>query len=233
MPSIDEVASQIVTADVPALFVDTCILLDIIRSTYRCLQDYAARASELLKLASDTPPACLVVVSSIVPHEWNANNQKVTGEIVRHFQKMEEHSSHFHDACQALGLALPFGRASYAQWALAERLRDLSRQILDRAIHLDADNESRARAVERVVKKTPPSQESGQVKDSTIIEEYLGVCQSLQAAGLVRKRVFCTSNTNDYCEAGKGLHPVLACEFAACGLRFPANLPWAVHEITH
>src|SRR5207237_3762788 len=111
------------------------------------------------------------------------NVQKVTGEIVRHFQKMEEHSSHFHDASQALGIVLPFGRASYAQWALAERLRELSRQILDGAILLDADNESRSRAVARVVSKIPPSVKSGEVKDSAIIEEYLAVCRGLQAAG--------------------------------------------------
>jgi hypothetical protein len=233
MASIDEVANQIATAGVPALFLDTCILLDIIRSTYRCLPDYAARASELLRLNSSAPPSCLVVVSSIVPHEWNANAQTVTGEIVRHFEKMEEHSSHFHDACQALGITVPFGRASYSRAGLAEGLRDLSSRILDGAIHLDADNESRARAVERVLRKTPPSQKGGEVKDSTIVEEYLAVCRRLQAVGFARKRVFCTSNATDYCEAGGRLHPVLDSEFIACSLTFTANLPWAVYEITH
>jgi hypothetical protein len=52
MPSVDEVAGRITATGVPALFLDTCILLDIIRSTHRCLPDYAAQASELLKLAS-------------------------------------------------------------------------------------------------------------------------------------------------------------------------------------
>jgi hypothetical protein len=173
-----------------------------------------------------------VVVSSIIPHEWNVNVQTVTDEIVRHFKKMEEHSSHFHDACQALGIAAPFGRSSYAQLGLAEALRDLSNRILDLALCLDADDGSRSRAVTRVVRKIPPSQRSGEVKDSAIIEEYLAVCQTLQAANFASKRVFCTSNTSDYCEAGSQLHPILEAEFDACGLIFTANLPWAVHEIT-
>ena len=232
MPSVDEVAGQITIAGVPALFLDTCILLDIIRSTLRCLSNYAALASELLKLASASPPACLVVVSSIVPHEWNANAQTVTDEMVRHLKKLEEHSSHFHDACQALAIASPSGRTYYSRVGLAERLRDLSRQILDRALSLDPDDASRVRAVTRVVHKVPPAEKSSEVKDCTILEEYLAVCRWLQAAGFTGKRVFCTSNTADYCLSTGKPHPTLKAELAACGLIFTANLPWAVYEIT-
>ena len=51
----------------------------------------------------------------------------------------------------------------------------------------------------------------------------------------MRKRVFCTSNTKDYCEAGVGPNsiPYLRLEFDGCVLTFTANLPWAVDEITH
>jgi hypothetical protein len=233
MPSVDEVAGQIVLGCVPVLFLDTCILLDIIRSTHRCLPNHASQASELLKLASQKPPACLVVVSSIVSHEWNTNAQGVTDEVIRHLSEMEEHAAHFHDACQALGIGLPFGRANYAHWGLAEGLRDLSKQILDGAIHLDADNESRSRAVERVINNRPPSRKRGEVKDCAIIEEYLAVCRGSRAAGFAGKQVFGSSNTGDYCEAAGRPHPLLEAEFALCSLIFTANLPWAVHEITH
>ncbi len=233
MPSIDEVAARIMNADVPALFLDTCILLDIIQLTHRGLPRYAARASEVLRLASLAPPNCLVVVSSIIPHEWDDNADKVTEVIVGHFEKMEEHSSHFHDACEALAIALPFGRARYAQIGVAGRLRDLSKQLLDKAVWIDVDTGCRLRAFERVVDKRPPSEKSGEVKDSAIVEQYLAVCRRLQAAGFARKRVFCTSNTADYCEASAQPHPALKAEFDACGLAFTTNLPWAVHEITH
>jgi hypothetical protein len=100
------------------------------------------------------------------------------------------------------------------------------------AVHLGADDKTRSRAVERVIDKRAPSRNSGEVKDSAIIEECLKVCQELQEAGLACKRVFCTSNTNDYC-SGKVFHSDLVGEFAASSLVFTANLPWAVHEITH
>jgi hypothetical protein len=233
MPSIDEVAERIAAAGAPALFLDTCILLDIIRSTHRCLPNYAARASELLTLASKVPPTCVVIVSSIVPHEWNTNAKSVTDDVDRHMIEMEEQSLHFHDACQALDISVPFGRANYGHWGLVEKLRNLSQNILDRAIHLDADHESRVRAVERVISNRPPSRNRGEVKDCAIIEECLAICRGSDAAGFAGKRVFCTSNTRDYCETGGRLHPALDTEFAACNLTFTTNLAWAIHEITH
>jgi PIN domain len=233
MPSIDDAAVQIAASGVPVLFLDTCILLDMIRSTSRYLTNDTARALELSVLASAAPPACLVVVSSIVPHEWNANAQKVTEENARYLERLEEHSRHFHDACHAFGIALPFGRAGYSQSGLAERLRDLSKRVLDQSVCLDADAGSRSRAVERVIRRLPPSRKSGEVKDSAIIEDYMAVCRSSRTHGFTRKCVFCSSNPADYCETGGRLHPALDAEFIACGLTFTTNLPWAVHEITH
>jgi hypothetical protein len=233
MPSVDEIAGQITGANVPVLFVDTCILLDVIRSTSRCLPNYARQALELLKLISSTPPSCLLVISSIVPAEWNENAPEVTAEIIRHLAEMDEQSSHFHDACESLDLSAGFGRAGYSGLGLAEKLRDLSHRILGHAICLTADDESRSRAVARVIGRIPPSKKNGQVKDCAIIEEYLAVCRHLNLSGFGRRRIFCTSNTNDYCEAGKGLHSKLASDFVACDLSFTTNLPWAIHELTH
>jgi hypothetical protein len=233
MPSIDEAVRQITASGAPVLFLDTCILLDIIRSTERCLKNYTTSASELLRLTSNAPPTCLLVASSIVFEEWAANVQRVTNETIRHLNKMEEQSSHFHTACQEMGVAVPFGRAGYAQVGLAEMLRNLSDQVLNKALRLDRDNEIWARALARVVDNLPPSRKGGEVKDCAIIEECLAVCGLLRAAGFTGKRVFCTSNTEDYCEAGGKPHPSLANEFTVNQLTFTTNLPWAIHEITH
>jgi hypothetical protein len=145
---------------------------------------------------------------------------------------MEEQPGHFHEACQALGITVATPRTRYGQSRLAEALRDLPLSLIDRAVHLDADAESHVRAVARVVNRTPPALRR-EVKDSAIIEEYLAVCRGLQSAGFARKRVFCTSNTEDYCEAGGRLHASLAVEFSACTLAFTTDLPWVLHEITH
>jgi hypothetical protein len=233
MPSIGAVAGQVRQSDYPILILDTCIFLDIIRSTHRGLKDYAEHARHLLRLVTAAPPSCGLVVASIVPDEWNRHAQKVTDEVNDHYAAMEAQSSGFHDACQVLGIPLSFGRASYRAAGAAEGLRDLSKQLLGHALRLDAEPQTMSGAYNRAVRNIPPSRKGGQIQDCTITEEALALCRKLAGSGFARKRVFCTSNVTDYCEPGKKIHPALAVEFNSVGLVFTTNLGWAVHEVTH
>ena len=232
MPIIAAVADHIVAENLPALFVDTCILLDLVRSIKRKAKDCAAQAKTLHSAATVAPKQCIIVVSHIVKHEWLAREQELLDEASRHLIELEEHSGHFHDACGVLGIAPGFGRSNYAGHNLAVSLHDLSRQLLDCGIVIDQDNECSGRAIKRVMDNIPPSQKGREAKDCTIIEEYLAVVRCLQDAGFQKKRVLCTSNTNDYCEGSK-LHPELATEFAPINFRFTSNLGWGLHDVTH
>ncbi len=231
MPSIASVAAQLHAEGGPALLPDTCILLDIIRATYRCLGGCVQRASELLGMVTSVPPQCRLILPSLVPGEWNANASIVCDEVRRHLSKIEEQARHFHDACHVLAIPLGFGRPAYAGAGLADRLYDLSKQLLDNALILDPDTGCTTRGVGRVIAKVPPSKQGGEVKDCVIVEECLELTRQLRALGFTRKCVFCTSNLDDYGGPAGGLHPTLATDFAAVGLGFTANLPWAVHEV--
>ncbi len=136
-----------------------------------------------------------------------------------------------HKFCGLMGIIPPFPITRYSLLPLAESLHDLSSRLLDSALRLDQDRDCIIRSHTRASSYAPPARK-GQVRDATIIEECLEVSRQLQAVGFARKRVFCTSNTNDYCERGLSrLHPSLVVDFGAVGLEFAANLPWAVSEI--
>ena len=231
MPNIEAVASHIIRLNLPALFMDTCIFLDIIRSTQRCLANYAESAVRLLNMALSAEPTCVLVVSSIVPSEWSSNSRRVADEVDAHLKTIEDQSFHFHEACDALGLTLGFSRASYAGSGVAEKLHDLSKRLLDGAIQLDEDDLCVLKAFARVKHGMPPSRSGSEVKDCTIVEESLAVCRRLKELGSTKQRVFCTSNVNDYCDRKKQLHQNLAIEFGDVGLKFTSKLPWAVHEL--
>jgi hypothetical protein len=232
MPTITAVADHIIAADLPVLFVDTCILLDVIRSIKRKLKNCASQAQGLHNAATVVPRQCVIVVSHLVQHEWGVHQQELLDEATRHLIDLEEHSGHFHDACGVLGIAPGFARANYAAHDVSVRLRDLSHQLLNCALVVEQDNECSNRAITRVIQNVPPSKKGGEAKDCTILEEYLAVARRLHAAGFQKKRVFCTSNTNDYCKGG-ALHPKLAGEFAPIDLRFTSNLSWGFHDVTH
>jgi hypothetical protein len=231
MPSIAAAAVQLRADDRPVLFLDTCILLDVIRATYRCLAACVEKAAELHGLLTSSPPRGTLVVASMIPTEWADNAASIRDEVRAHLGKMQDQARHFHDACAILGITLSFGRPLYPGAGLADRLYDLSRLLLSSAVCLDADPGCTSRGVARVVTKTALSKQGGEVKDCVIVEECLELTRQLRASGFGRKCVFCTSNLADYGGPGGGLHPTLAADFAAVSLNFTTNLPWAVHEI--
>ena len=68
MPSISAVADQIIGENLPAIFIDTCILLDVIRSIKRKSKDCAAQAIALHGAATMAPKQCIIVVATVVNH---------------------------------------------------------------------------------------------------------------------------------------------------------------------
>lgn len=232
MPTITDVVDQLVAADRPVVFLDTCILLDVVRAIERKRANCVATAIELHAALITHPPLCSLVISHLVLHEWGSHEGKLLADAAKHLAEIAEQSAHFHDACAVLGIAPGFSRANYAALGLAERLRDLSKQLLDAGIQVDSDDVCSGKAINRVIHNIPPSKKGGEAKDCTIIEEYLAVSRALEAAGFKKRRVFCTSNTSDYCEAGV-LHSKLVPDFVAAGLRFTTNLPWGFHDVTH
>lgn len=233
MPRIDEAVARIQAADMPVLFADTCILLDVIRTPRRPaeLRGCIEAASELLERATVPPVRCTVVVASFVPGEWLVHARPEADSLREHLGRIDDEAERLHGFCGLMGINPPFPRAEYRRLSLAEGLHDLSRRLLDVALQLVPDHDCIFRAYGRASHYTPPSLKGGEVKDSTIIEECLEVSRRLEAAGFTRKRVFVTSNRRDYCEAGSHLHPFLSADFAAAGLGFATSLPWAVSEI--
>jgi hypothetical protein len=232
MPSIGDAVSRLQTADLPVLFADTCCLLDVIRAPMRPakLSGCVQAAVELSRFLSDSPARCRLVLPSFVQGEWLDHAASEQAKLKNHFAQLDDFATDFHDTCSFLAISTTFGRPDYANAGLANRLFDLSKSLSDSAIHLEPQDDTNMRAFGRAIRCTPPSKKGGEVKDCTILEECLEVCRQLRAAAFVRNLVFCTSNTDDYCE-GKTLHPAIAKDFTPIGLAFATNLSWATHEL--
>jgi hypothetical protein len=233
MPSLADAVAQIRAADLPVAFIDTCIIVDPIRTPLRpgefrgCIE----AAQELLQRATTLPARCTLVIASFVHSEWEAHARPVAEKLRDHLAQVDAETGRLHQFCALVGISPSFPQSEYRPLPLPDRLHDLSRQLRDAAIRLDQDQDCIIRAHGRASTYTPPSRKGGEVKDSTIIEECLEVSRRLQAFGFGRKRVFCTSNTKDYCESGK-LHRALAVDLGAVGLGFASNLPWVLQEIS-
>jgi hypothetical protein len=231
MSSVDEVAGQLVATNVPVLLLDTCIFLDTIRAIERRDAKRIEAAKLVLNECSTSPPRCIIVVSSIVQVEWDQNVQSVIDEARKHISWLQESADHFQDACRLLGHSNVFSPPDYESYDLPQVLFGLSEAILKAAICIDDNSQSKLRAFQRVVRKTPPSQKGKEIKDCTIIEDYFELSRLSRIAGFQKNLVFCTSNTSDYGKPGDQ-HPDFAAEFAATSLKFTTNLRWAYHELS-
>jgi len=73
MPGIVDAADQLTAADLPVIFLDTCSILDLIRSIHRQHKNCVASGHGLVMATQTVPRTVSVVVSHLVRHEWNAN----------------------------------------------------------------------------------------------------------------------------------------------------------------
>jgi hypothetical protein len=84
MPTILEAAHQVATAGVPVLCIDTCVLLDIIRTPLRKTPGCIQGAVELAELQAQSH--CRIVASSMIQDEWGSRIQTVVSELERHLE---------------------------------------------------------------------------------------------------------------------------------------------------
>jgi hypothetical protein len=232
MASIAGAVTDILASSLPVLFVDTCVLVDVIRAPMRprALKGCVRSAVQLADHLTADPGRCRLAVASFVPGEWREHAARERDRLRDHLTELDEYGADFHLACADLNLAPAFGKPDYSSVGLPDRLFGLSELLMNHAIHLDAQDETNMRAFGRAIKCTPPSKKGGEAKDCTIVEECLETCRRLQSAGFSRSLVYCTSNTQDYCE-GRILHPALGADFSAVDLAFTTNLPWEFAEL--
>jgi len=228
MPTIAEAAQQLAAEGLPVLFIDTCILLDVIRAPQRQNPRCIRSAVELAEMQAQS--SCRIVASSMIQNEWNDHERAVMNELDRHLASRDEDALAFHEACEFLDVAVSFGKAAYQAAGLVAKLRDLSADLLKNAMHLLPSDEAKSKAANRMLSRIRPARKGGGLQDCIIIEEYLELCRQLQARGFALARTFCSSNTKDY-QDGKVLHESLAKEFGTVGLVFTNELQWAVNEL--
>jgi hypothetical protein len=210
MESIAAAIGRIQRAVAPVVYLDTCVLLDIVRAPLRNAAGAVEAALELLTGAKRSVPTIYLFVGCPTPTEWNDHiHEAVTDcSIAVNCVDAVAHSWYF------LGKpGLP--TLSPPSLLLPERLRTLSKNLLDAASVLDKDGEALGRAIDRIISARKPARKGGQgAKDAAILEHAISLVDALMAVGVATPRVFVSSNTNDFAIAkGTAVHPEIKSDF--------------------
>ena len=227
--ALADAAATISANPAPAVFLDTCTLLDIIRAPQRpeIKNEIIQAGLTLQQRATASPRQIWIVAAPFVPHEWNEHVSDTEARLEGHITKLDEAIVALQTAAGYMNLRAA-GSPTLASLGLPGGLRYLAQALLDAAIVLEQDTDCIVKARARIVLARPPAgARKAEFKDCEIIEHYLALCARLQHAGFSRRCVFVSSNKADYCDSTGRLHPVLLSDFNAVNLQYAGDFAWA------
>jgi len=230
MTLIADIVHDITANPAPVLFLDTCILLDVVRAPLRSKPDEVRFAQLFLTSVQKNPKTIHLLVPSPVQPEWDTHILERVNECTTAV-----------NACNAVAaicghLALPVVAALPAGvLTMPALLRQLSTNLLAACVTIDNDCLALARAVDRIIADRHPIKRphSKGAKDSVILEHAVETTAQLRNAGFAEICIFVSSNTGDFANPGStNLHAQLAASFNPVSLRYAVSLADAEGVLT-
>jgi hypothetical protein len=212
------------------LFLDTCCLLDLMRTPVRPETDPNNFQAAMALLGRIEASAVVCFFAEQAETEFQDNKVAVADEAANGLVRQMDNIARIERILTILGRASTTNLshlASYGQ--LAQAAVDRYRACF-RVLSPPPDVAGRAWA--RVGQARTPSRKGKEsMKDCVVIETYLEAIRYLRAAGATGSAVFASSNTADYRDAGGGLKPDLAAEFTQFGMDYAPNLGAANYQL--
>ncbi len=209
------------------LYLDTCVLLDIVRSPVRDSidSDSAKFARSLIARSNSSPRSLWLVTSATVETEWHENIAGVLEEAEREILKLESRRRHFLSAAKAAtDMQYQHGQVESAL-DLANKLKLVAESLLHACSIITPEDTHLLGAMNRVKQYLPPAKRGkAEPKDCEIYELFLGLCRELRTRGVVSEFVFSSSNTKEYGHDNSG---GIQTELASLGAKYASNLAWA------
>jgi hypothetical protein len=224
MKPIGSIVNTVNANPAPVLFLDACILLDIVRAPLRNKASEVQFAREFLGSVRKTPKTVHLLIAPPIQTEWNDNIATTVNDCTTAVNGCNAVAS----ICGHMALpAVPSLPAAVLN--LPTMLRQLSADLLAACVTIDHNAAAMRRAVDRIIAYTHPVQRphSKGAKDSIILEHAVEMTARLRAASFTGICLFVSSNTTDFAIRGStNLHAQLAPVFN------PVNLQYAV-SLTH
>ena len=213
----------------PIIYLDTCILLDIVRSPIRDNIDSnsAKLAKSLMARSNPNQRTLWLVTSATVEKEWQENIVGVLEETKREVIKLELRRRHFFAAVKSVAY-IDYQDGQLERNDILHLLADLksiAESLLNSCLVIVPEDEHLVSAMNRVKHYVPPASRGKEAsKDCEVYELFLGLCKDLQNSSAENKFVFLSSNTKDYGRSNSGgVQP----ELSKLGAKYATSLAWA------
>jgi len=226
--TIEAVLDDLARETNPILLVDTCSLLDVIRSPCRnAVTEHLLKAVLRVEEAVDAGRLALCA-AAVTRDEWARNVEQVVLEVEREQRRIDDGIVRFVAAARLAGRSAE-SREGVGILEVPARVHASSERLLRKTTLIAASDEIKTAAFKRLYEGTPPARRgSDGVGDCTIFETLLALGRGLDHA---RVKVFLTSNTKDFADDDGAVHPKLFSEVEAIGARIVFDWGWAAKEL--
>lgn len=222
MTRIADIVTAVTTTPAPVLFLDTCVLLDVVRSPIRNKASEVEFARQFLACAQKSPKTVHLLVASPIPIEWTTNRVSGVNDCTTALQACNAVSS----ICIQLGLP-PVPVLPAAVLTMPHRLEQLASDLLAACATIEDDPVALGRAVDRIFNSRHPVKRphSQGAKDAVILEHAVETTVALRGAGFTGICLFVSSNTKDFADPNAtSLHAQPAPSFNPVRLRHAVSL---------
>jgi hypothetical protein len=229
MTLIADGVNAITGSPAPVLFLDSCILLDIVRAPLRNKPSEIQFARLFLTAVQKTPKTIHFLVASPTQREWTDHIDEAVYDCTTAVNSCNAVAA----ICGHMTLP-PVAFLPAGVLTLSTLLRKLSADLLAAAVGMDHDAGALGRAADRIIASVHPAKPGGKgAKDSIILEHAVEATTHLRNAGFTEICLFVSSNTRDFADASSTkLHAQLAPVFNAVNLGYAVSLTHAESILT-
>lgn len=194
----DELARDLAAESLGVIVLDTCALLDVIRSSYRQTSRLIEITLELGRLAAAGNLDVNLVLPSVFRHEWDDHVASVSAELEEYLKDFEAKAKYIgtmHASLFGTKLDIP----ELNQFKYAQTLANECETLLSNCRNINEEEDIVIRAFRRSTKPVAPARKGkSESKDCLVFEETLELGRALRNNGFTAPMVFVTSNVKDY-----------------------------------
>ena len=239
MNSIDlhAAAARITATPAPVFMLDTCAIIDLLRSPFLHTQkrwvptSVVGAAQRLVDGARGTPRRSWLVATELVTNEFNEQLNQRCKDLDSHLNSLDNNIAHAIDVWGQIPNfpGHPFALKFFQSSNLSNSLRGLACNIIDSCLIIREDTQCKSNAGDRVILgKAPAAKGKQEFKDCHVVEHYLELSRLLSKVAGMRPAWMISSNINDYRLLPPKEDPELAQDFKDARLYFASDMSMAL-----
>lgn len=229
--NIEEMTQRILSVGKPIFLIDTCSILDVIRTGFRDNIPVTHLDGVINIINKVKANDLLIILVETVFNEVAEHKESTLQEFILEQEKLQKILNKSLEIANILNINYSIGYMNNSIVSLNDSIEKNVDDLLASSLLLTEEDSLRLKGYDRMTQNIAPSQKGkSEIKDCVIIEHYIELTSRLRSNGFAEKVVFITNNPKDFGVAPKAKSP-LDNTFFTLNIEYCNNFKWALSLI--